>query len=539
MLLLWESLKAGTEYVISGSMVDKIGRAFVGKGLSKEVLNSFGVSAAENFFQEAIMEPLQETTATVFGGKDAANWDNIWERSLEAGANGILSSIILGGASIGIASAENVVNKTNPTNEEYNQAIVDTINSGEVDVKGIIEGGKQAIVTNQGMQQFYITDFNRDGNIVSIENVQGKQIENTNKDINITPVIIKNNENNYNVIDSQTGLLLDSSPYQTLIEAQSEFNNKINNLDNATINNLNSKIAQANISIRQEIGKIQSEINADRTMQSRQQNTINTNVGTNTNIDTNNIDNTYTNIDIPQQENNYNNGLNEVTKLVTQISDNSIYNREETNNIFDFITKNIPSIELQVNDNTTYLNSLDRNGNVIYQQQIPNRTLFGSEIRDIVNNAVYNADLSGTDTPLTSQNGFRGISNNETINYVSDNRNENIEQNNEQYNLSDEEIRNIVKYNQDGREISDENYVDFLVERYKDNKNISGVITDTRYVESIENKIKKDKISDLYEKIKDKEFKITKELRDENGELQNVDLDLVITKKGLNESFNK
>ena len=51
--------------------------------------------------------------------------------------------------------------------------------------------------------------------------------------------------------------------------------------------------------------------------------------------------------------------------------------------------------------------------------------------------------------------------------------------------LTDEEIRNIVKYNPDGREIKDQNYVDFLVERYKDNKNISGIVTDTYNIEEL------------------------------------------------------
>ena len=573
MQLLWESLKVGTEYVISGSMVDKIGRAFIGKGLSKDVLNSFGVSATENFFQEAIMEPLQETTATIFGGEETANWDNIWERSLEAGADGILSSIILGGASVGIASAENVVNKTNPTNEEYNQALVDTINSGKVDVKGTIEGGKQAIITSQGMQQFYLTNFNQDGNIVNVESVQGKPIENTNKNINITPAIIKNNENNYNVIDSQTGLLLDTSPYQTLIEAQSGFNNKINNLDNVSTNNINNKISQANISIKQEINTIQSEIKANKTMQSGQGNVVNAkenssnNVNAKVDTNANNINsnastqnNTYGNTSQASQNQftgNYNdetvnyasnnvntttsqnNGLQEVTKLITQISDSSVFSRERTNKVFETVTSNIPNIEIQQIDNTIYLNSLDENGNVSYQQQIPNRPMLGGEIRDIVNSAIYHADLSNINTTQTSQNEFRGVSNSNTRNYISQTRSKNVGQNNSTSNLSDEEVRNIVKYNPDGREISDSNYVDFLVERYKDNKNISGVVTDTKYIESIESKSKKDKISDLYKKIKDKKFKITKKLKDENGTLQNVNMDLAITKTGLNESFNK
>ena len=67
------AFEGGTESVISANFINKVGRKLVGKGLSKEVLNNFGVSTAENFFQEAIMEPLQETTATIIGGPETAN----------------------------------------------------------------------------------------------------------------------------------------------------------------------------------------------------------------------------------------------------------------------------------------------------------------------------------------------------------------------------------------------------------------------------------------------------------------------------------
>ena len=164
-----------------------------------------------------------------------------------------------------------------------------------------------------------------------------------------------------------------------------------------------------------------------------------------------------------------NNGLNEVSKLVSQISDTSLYNRERTNAIFRNVARNIPNIELQVNENSTYLNSLDRNGNVVYQHQIANRPYVGAELREVVNNAITNTDLSNINTAQAGQNGFRGISNDETINYMSRIGNEVIEDNNSISNLSDEEVKSIVKYNPDGREISDSNYVDFLVERYKDN----------------------------------------------------------------------
>lgn len=469
--------EGGTEAVISGSMVDKIGRKFLGKGLSDEVLNSFGVSATENFFQEAIMEPLQEGTATIFGGKDAANWDNIWGRFFESGVDGILSAIILGGASVGIASAENVVNKVNPTGNDYNKAIVDTLNSGKVDVKGIIEGAQQAIISNENMQTFYTATLNQDGSVENVQAVRGKIIENPNKKVKVTPVIIKNQENSYNIIDRNTGLLLDSFPYQTLIEAQASFDNKIINLDEATVNNINSKIVQTDIAINQEISKVQSEMNADRNIKSDYENVMNiaqsrsnnvnaysnidtdtnSNTEINTNVDTNNVyqtpqnqftdnkgNNTQNYISNPNTAtNNKNNGLDDVTKLVTQISDNAIYNREETGNIFRFAAKSIPNIELQVNDNTTYINSFDRNGNVTYQQQIPNRTLLGGEIRDIINNVINNADLSNINMVQTSQNEFRGDLSNEMANYAFRRSNKNVERNNSYKNVSNDLLKNI------------------------------------------------------------------------------------------------
>ena len=547
-----------TEVFITGNMIDKIGRAVVGKGISEEVLKSWGVSAAENFAQEAIMEPLQEATATVVGGNDKANWDDIGNRMLEAGISGVVSSIILGGASTGIASAENVLKKKSPTIDNYAQALVDTINSGKVDVQGIIQGAQEAIIINGGTQQFYTTTLNQEGNVESVQAVRGKLIENPNSEVNISPAIVRNSDNSYNVIDSATGILLDSTPYQSIVEAQTRFTDKMNNLDNATINNINNQVAKASIAVYEKLQEMTVNRIMSNDMQVSQENvtniaqsdTNNVNAASSINAsptmeDNNQVTNIYQTSEnqfrddysnnktnyTPNTENittNQNNGLDEVQKLMSQISYNSIYNKNTSKAILNNVSRNIPSIEVQETNNRVYLNSLDENGNIAYQQQIPNRPLRGIEIREIVNNAINNADLSSIQT---TENRFRSNYSNEATNYMSENE--------KASNLSDEEIRNIVKYNQDGREISDEDYVDFLVERYKDNKNISGIITDTKYVESIENKTKKDKISDLYKKIQDKEFKIAKKLRNKNGELQNVNIDLIITKKGLNESFNK
>ncbi|MDO5557199.1 MAG: hypothetical protein Q4G05_03030 [Clostridia bacterium] len=112
-------------------------------------------------------------------------------------------------------------------------------------------------------------------------------------------------------------------------------------------------------------------------------------------------------------------------------------------------------------------------------------------------------------------------------------------QKNEKVAKSDEEIRNIVKYNPDGKEIKDNNYVEFMIERYKDNINISGIETDTKYVETLKGVEQKEKTKLLYDKIENKSFKIIKKLNSKDNKMKTVELDLFITKSGLNESFHK
>lgn len=103
------------------------------KELSKEVITStFGNllgGAMDNFMQEALTEPIQEGVADWIGGK--GNWENIDQRMLEAGINGAITSLITGGANIGVQSAVGVASKTRngqtATQQEVNQGLVDTL----------------------------------------------------------------------------------------------------------------------------------------------------------------------------------------------------------------------------------------------------------------------------------------------------------------------------------------------------------------------------------------------------------------------------
>lgn len=247
-------LEGVTEEAISGKMLSNSMKLFGGIGLTEEVLNSFGVSTVENFFQEAIMEPLQEATASAIGGKDKANWDNIEERSLEAGVNGVLSAILLNGASVGIASASNIVNKKNPSKTEIQTALADTINSGKVDINSIVNGAKEAIKENKyyiNTEKFFINETSNN-ETANIKETNGIKIELLNNKLNVIPAVVKN-DNSFIVIDAETGIKLDTTNYTSQTEAIKGFNDKIRNLDDASIDNINNKITEGKLSLINQI----------------------------------------------------------------------------------------------------------------------------------------------------------------------------------------------------------------------------------------------------------------------------------------------
>lgn len=143
------ALEGGTEAVISGNMVSKIKKLATGTELSSKILGSFGLDVTENFFQEAVMEPASEIVATVTGGEDKANWDNMLNRAITSGIDGALSAILMAGASIGVGKATNAVNKLNNneqlTDTELKEAIQDIEATGKVDTKGIIQNSMESV----------------------------------------------------------------------------------------------------------------------------------------------------------------------------------------------------------------------------------------------------------------------------------------------------------------------------------------------------------------------------------------------------------
>ena len=132
------SMESATEW-IGAKLTAGVGKAFFKKS-AVEGLKAFGLDVAENFLEEAVMEPIQETVKQAIG-KDG-DWQGIGSRMLQSGINGALTSIIMGGASAGIGSATNLITKAQNGQQITQKEIADTLKeinkSEEVDIEKIL-----------------------------------------------------------------------------------------------------------------------------------------------------------------------------------------------------------------------------------------------------------------------------------------------------------------------------------------------------------------------------------------------------------------
>ncbi len=126
------------------------------------------------------------------------------------------------------------------------------------------------------IKPFFVLNKNADGNINNINYVNGIEIDNPNKDVNIKPAIIKNNETNrYNVIDTETGILLDTTPYEDISTAKLGFNSIMLNLSENQINDINKNITETQITLYKGIDELMSEDeNINIASQNQQNDTI-------------------------------------------------------------------------------------------------------------------------------------------------------------------------------------------------------------------------------------------------------------------------
>lgn len=253
------TLEGGTEAVISGNMLNKGVKLASGHELSKEILGSYGLDITENFAQEAIMEPLSELTATITGGKESADWNNMGQRMINSGIDGALSAVLLSGVSAGIGSAVNVVNKHNNgqavTQNEIKTAMKDIQNSGKINVEEVIKGSIEAIKENNNInvEQNSLPAVNKENTYSNqLKQIASNEITNSNisEDYKTMMLDVLNNMNevsdadidsirqNINSLENANKLdtKIDSKNDQTRRKKYMQYKNDTNTYDSTEVN---------------------------------------------------------------------------------------------------------------------------------------------------------------------------------------------------------------------------------------------------------------------------------------------------------------
>ena len=214
-------VEGGSESLISADFVNKSIKKIGMKGLSNEILKNTGINIGENFLQEWATEYIDEyakSLASIEGKEDIvkalkgqgkyANWDNIHTKALQSGIDGIISAVILDGASLGVASAVNVVQgKSN-------------------DIKQAFEDSKSVVNI----------DEIKDGVGKAVQNSLKTEIENT---INNQPLPVDNEENTYaNKVKESTIKEINNSNLSK--EDKQQMISVINNLEKLTDNDISA-----------------------------------------------------------------------------------------------------------------------------------------------------------------------------------------------------------------------------------------------------------------------------------------------------------
>lgn len=204
-----------TEQIGVGKLVK--GGKGIAKGTVKEAFKDFGIGVADNFIQEAVIEPISEGVTKATAGdkylkndyKTVEGWKNLGKDMLQAGFDGAITAGIMGGVSAGLGKSINVYNKLKngqqPTANEYKEAFNEQREKGinvdgnvQNEFKNRIEQSRQ--VANQNTNQItnnqqdianrlneivkndkYLSQEDKDSMIYATNNLASKnQLDSTN-----------------------------------------------------------------------------------------------------------------------------------------------------------------------------------------------------------------------------------------------------------------------------------------------------------------------------------------------------------------------
>lgn len=265
-----------TEKMFDANILTKgLKKTSIENGINRLISNKINSDFGKEFANKTVgiigenIEELVEDNAgylidKLINNEDLPSFQQWWNNTTETARITTLSTFIMGLMGLGGQNFKDI-EKDMETQYWIEEAekIIEKENLG-------IHFNKNEVKDLNTIQDFYITRFTPEGEIANIVPTKGIEIENTNSSLNVTPVIVRDSEtSNYNIIDGNTGVMLDSIYYQTRLEAEQSYNEKVNKLSDLQIKDINNKINEANYMITNRIMNIVNEAK-----EQLQQNTI-------------------------------------------------------------------------------------------------------------------------------------------------------------------------------------------------------------------------------------------------------------------------
>ena len=383
--------------------VDKLISSKLNSKLGKEIANRTVGILGENA-EELVEDNVDNLIDKLINNKDMPGFKEWWNNTTETAKVTTISTLIMSLLGMGGESfhdkevdieADYWIDQAQQLIEQENMAI--HFNPSEVK-------------TIDDTKDFYITRFTPEGEIANIVPTRGKTIANPNENLNVKPAIVRDNYTNlYTVIDEDTGIVLDSTPYTTTIEAESGFDEKVNKLSDLQVRDINQKVNNANYMVTNKFTRIIDQAREELSQMTPSDYGIrNTDINQNSNIEETQ------------------NKVDTLTRTINNISDKTIYSQKQTDTLLETVSNNIDNVEYVKEDNGGgILYSFDNDRNITDQQEIKGKVYSGKKIKNILNTAIQKADMTylNTDNNTQTTNATQSSSEPNTSNFYSNETN--------------------------------------------------------------------------------------------------------------------
>ena len=291
-----------------------------------------------------------------------------------------------------IIKTENTNTTPKESDIKQNQGGIIVTNDGKiyVDTDSILKDTASNIAKTQVKPAITIMVDNNN-NVTGLEKVQAVPFDvESSKLPDIAPAVYVSEDGSINVIDTNSGtkLLTNANSADTAINTVTK---ALQSDDDNIINKIKNEVLKNNISVENSVGQVIDSINAK--------------VQENNSIDSseNSLRNNLNNepLDYTSENRNTNiskkNNLEEIGSMIKQISNNGKYNKDEARDIIDYVTDSLDNVKVETTPSGKAIAySIDNDGNITYSTGIDKIRYTGSDIKEMVNNLVNNANIPTT-----------------------------------------------------------------------------------------------------------------------------------------------